>query len=134
MSEEFDNQSSEDSSYSVFWPSLILLIGLLIWSGYHVWAQNSQRIVYNTQFQQAIPTINQAQAVQKRYVDLMKDLIQTSAKDSAAAGIVKEAEAAGLLRQQAPAASTDTNSTSTPAAPAAPDASTTPSSSSDSSK
>jgi hypothetical protein len=136
MSEEFDNQSSENSSYSVFWPSLILLIGLLIWSGYNDWIQNSQRIVYDTEYQQAIPTINQAQAVQKRYVALMKDLIETSAKDQAAAGIVKEAEAAGLLRQQAaaPAASTDTNSASTPAAPAASDTSANTLPSSDSSK
>jgi hypothetical protein len=120
MSEEFDNES-ESESYSVFWPAVILLSGLLIWSGYQVYAQNSQRMVYNQQFQAAIPTINQAQVIQTRYVALMKDLIQTASKDQYAAGIVKEAETAGLLRVQQNA---DTNSTSTPTAPATPPAST----------
>lgn len=117
MSEEYDHeQSSSSYSYSVFWPLLILLIGLVGWSGYQVYAQNSQRNVYHQQFESAIPTINQVKVIQDRYVALMKDLIQTSAKDQYAAGIVKEAEAANLLRVQ-PAA--DTNSASTPAAPAA---------------
>jgi hypothetical protein len=122
MSEEYDSDS-ESSSYSIFWPALILLIGLVGWSGYHVWAQNQQRTVFHDQFMAAMPSINQAKVVQDRYVALMKDLIQTAGKDQYAAGIVKDAEAAGMLRVQ-PAA--DTNSTSTPAAPTPPAAPATP--------
>jgi len=101
MSDEYDNQ---DSSFTVFWPAVILLSGLLIWSGYQVYAQNSQ----------------QASGIQTRYVNLMKDLIQTSQKDQYAAQIVKEAEASGLIQVKpttAPAAAADTNSTATPDAP-----------------
>ncbi len=117
MSDEYDNQ---DSSFTVFWPAVILLSGLLIWSGYQVYAQNSQRAVYNKQFQAALPTLNQASGIQTRYVNLMKDLIQTSQKDQYAAQIVKEAEASGLIQVKpttAPAAAADTNSTATPDAP-----------------
>lgn len=111
MSDEFDNNNE---TYSIFWPLLILVVSLLIWSGYQVYAQNSQRLVYNQQFQAALPTIQAAEGVQNRYVALMKDLVQTSAKDPYAAQIVKEAAAAGLLRIQ----QNDTNSATTPAAPA----------------
>jgi hypothetical protein len=47
----------------------------------------------------------------------MKDLVETSAKDPAAAQIVKDAIAAGLIHVQQPAGGT--NSAATPAAPPA---------------
>ena len=112
MSEDFDSSSNEN--FSSFWPLLIVLVGLLIWSGYQVYATNSQRRVYDQQFQNAMPTIQEAQNVSTRYVALMKDLVETSAKNPAAAQIVKDAIAAGLIHVQPNA----TNGA--PAAPAAP--------------
>lgn len=112
MSDEYDEVESSSVRYSSFWPLIILLSGLLLWSGYQVFAANSQRNVYNAEFQNAIPTINAAENVQAKYVALMKDLIQTSAKDPYAAQIVKEATQAGLLHVNP----SETNSTATPAA------------------
>jgi len=112
MSDEFDH--NPENNYSSFWPLLILLIGLFLWSGYQVYATNSQRNVYDKQFQSALPTITEAQNVSTRYVALMKDLVETSAKDPAAADIVKAAIAAGLIHVQPNA----TNSAGTPAEPA----------------
>ncbi len=107
MSEEFEPSSNEN--FSSFWPLLIVLIGLLIWSGYQVYATNSQRRVYDQQFQNAMPTIQEAQNVSTRYVALMKDLVETSAKNPAAAQIVKDAIAANLIHVQP-------NATNAPAA------------------
>jgi cytoskeletal protein RodZ len=98
MSDEFD-QRSEDN-YSAFWPLCILLVGLLAWSGYQVWATNKQRSLNEQQFQAALPTITEAQNVSTRYVSLMKDLVDTAQKDQAAADIVKAAIAANLIHVQ----------------------------------
>jgi hypothetical protein len=111
MSDEFDQ--NPENNFSPFWPIFILLIGLFIWSAYQVYATNSQRSVYDKQFQAAIPTINEAQNVSTRYVALMKDLVETSAKDQAAADIVKAAIAAGLIHVNP----NGTNAAATPAAP-----------------
>jgi hypothetical protein len=72
----------------------------LVWSGYQVFATNSQRNVYAKQYQAAEPTIKEAQNVANRYVSLMKDLVETSQKDPAAADIVKAAIQAGLIHVQ----------------------------------
>ncbi len=122
MSYEFNNDS-DSATFSPFYPLLILLIGLIGWSGYQVFAANSQRSVYNQQFQSAIPTINQAQNIKDRYVALMKDLIETSAKNANAAGIVKEATQAGLLKVTQP----DAGASAGAAAPAPADNSAAPS-------
>ena len=115
MSDEFDQ--TPDSTFSSFWPLFILVTGLLLWSGYQVYATNSQRVVFDKQFQAAVPTITEAQNVSTRYVALMKDLVETSAKDPAAADIVKAAIQAGLIHVQP----NNTNSAAaTPPAPAAP--------------
>jgi len=113
MSDEFD--SNPDSNFSPFWPLFILMIGLLGWSGYQVYATNSQRNVYDQQFQAEVPTITAAQNISNRYVALMKDLVETSGKDQAAAQIVKDAITAGLIHVQPNA--NGTNSAATPAAP-----------------
>ena len=110
MSDEFDPIA--DNSYSTFWPLLILIVGLLIWSGYQVYATNSQRNVYNQQFQAALPTINEAEAIKARYKSLMSDLYQTAQKDPAAAQIIKEAIQAGMLQVKQ-----GTNAPGTPAGP-----------------
>ena len=111
MSDEFDH--NPENNYSTFWPLLILMIGLLIWSGYQVFAANSQRDLYAKQFQTAIPTITERPERINRYVALMKDLVETSAKDPVAAQIVKDAIQAGLIHVQPNA----TNAAGTPAAP-----------------
>ncbi len=115
MSDEYNNDSA---TFSPFYPLLILLIGLVAFSGYQVFAANSQRSVYSQQFQQAIPTINQAQNIKDRYVALMKDLIETSAKNANAAAIVKEATQAGLLRVTQPDAGAAAGAGATNSAPA----------------
>ncbi len=121
MSEEFEQDSTPSSP---FIPLAILLAALIIWSGYQVFAAYSQHAVYATQFKNAIPTLNAAQNWQGRYNAMMKDLVDSSAKDQYIAAIAKEAVQAGiqagLIRvNQAPAgdASSSTNSTATPAAP-----------------
>jgi len=111
MSDEFDH--NPENNYSSFWPLLILIIGLMGWSAYQVYAANSQRSVYERQFQAALPTITDAQNVSARYVALMKDLIQTSAKDQYAAQIVKDAIKANMIQVQPNA----TNGAGTPAEP-----------------
>ncbi len=114
MSDEFEPTS--DTNASPFWPLLILMVGLLGWAMYQDWATNSQRVVYDNQFKNAVPTITEAQNVSTRYVALMKDLVETSAKDPAAAQIVKDAIQAGLIHVQP----NTTNAAGTPSEPAAP--------------
>ena len=111
MSDEFDH--NPENNYSIFWPLLIVIVGLLLWSGYQVYATNSQRNVYDKQFQTEIPTITEAQNIETRYVALMKDLVQTSAKDPYAKLIVNDAIKAGLIHVQSDA----TNGAATPVAP-----------------
>jgi len=113
MSDEFE--STSENHYSPFWPLLILVIGLLVWSGYQVYATNKQRTLNEQQFQTALPTITQAQNVSTRYVALMKDLVETAQKDPAAADIVKAAIAANLIH----VAPKDTNAPSATPPPAA---------------
>lgn len=113
MSEEFEQ--SVDTSYSPFWPLLILLVGLLVWAGYQDYAVNNQRALCDKQLEAATPMLTQAQNVTTRYKSLIEDLIQTSQKDTAAQDIVKAAIQAGLIHVQ----QKDTNSTANPAPPAA---------------
>jgi predicted negative regulator of RcsB-dependent stress response len=111
MSDEFD---SSEINYSSFWPLLILLVGFILWLTFQDYELNNQRSAYSKQFQAALPTITEARNIGDRYVALMKDLVQTSAKDQYAAQIVKDAIQAGLIHVNPP---TGTNSTSTPTEP-----------------
>jgi len=95
--------------YSSFWPQFILMIGLLIWCVYQIYAVNSQRIAINQQSDALTSLLDPANAARKRLYALAQDLIQLSAKDSYAAQIVKEAN----IRINNPGA--NTNSTETPA-------------------
>ncbi len=115
MSDEFDH--SHDNNYSSFWPLLILVAGLLIWFGIQDYLLNGQRAAYARQFKDAQfqATLVQADNISGRYVALMKDLVETSQKDPAAADIVKAAMAANLIHVQPNA----TNGAATPAEPAA---------------
>jgi hypothetical protein len=113
MSDEFE-QSSE-TNYSSFWPLLILVCGLFVWFATQDYLLNNQRAAYAKQFQdqQFLAVVAQADNVSTRYLALMKDLVETSAKDPAAAQIVKDAIAANLIHVQPNA----TNSAEAPAAP-----------------
>ena len=115
MSEEFEQVP--ENTYSSFWPLLILICGFIVWFGVQDYFLNSQRSAYDKQFhdQQFLTIVSQADNVTTRYVALMKDLVETSAKDPAAADIVKAAIAAGLIHVQPNA--NGTNSTATPADP-----------------
>jgi len=114
MSDEFEN--TPDNNYSTFWPLLIVVCGLLIWSGYQDWAANKQRSLNSQQYQAATPTILEAQNIGNAYVALMKDLVETAAKegkDSPAAKIVNDAVKATWIQVQPNA----TNSAGAPIAP-----------------
>jgi len=87
MSEEFETETT----YSPFWPLLILVAGLLLWSGYQAYEGYVEKSNLTADFENAAPTIKAAQNVQSRLYAVAQDLIQTSAKDSNAAQIVKEA-------------------------------------------
>lgn len=117
MSEEFDNDSTSTGTYSPFWPLLILILGFVIWLGYGDFIAFRQQSFLNQQFDAAKPTLAAAQNWQGRYGSIMKDLNDTSSKDTAAAAILKDAVQAGiqsgLIRVQP-----GTNTTPTPAAPA----------------
>jgi hypothetical protein len=113
MSEEFD--PSIEPRFTSFIPLTILLTGLIIWLGFQDYMLNKQRSALTQNFQNAVPTISEAQNVSQRYVDLMKDLVNTAKDDDAAKTIVNDAIKAGLIRVQPNA----TNSAETPAAPAA---------------
>jgi hypothetical protein len=116
MSEEYENEVI----CSPFWPLLILLVGLLCWCGYQVYAENSQRVLNTAQVAATEPTVKAAQDVANRYVALMNDLLQTSQKDPVAKQIVNDAIQVGLLRVDNSGAAT-TNGTTTPATdPSAP--------------
>ena len=115
MSDEFDN--SPETSFSPFWPILILVVGMVSWFGIQDYELNRQRSAYDQQIQNALPSVNQAQSYANRYVSLMKDLVETAQKNSAAAQIVKDAMQAGWIKLQP---NSTNNGTATPAAPAAP--------------
>jgi hypothetical protein len=118
MADEFDNiPDNSENNYSSFWPLLILFVGLLIWLGYQDYTLNSQRSFYRKQIQDAGSTIQAAQNWQGRYAALMKDLNDTSAKDSNAVPILRAAVQAGV---QAGLIHVNANSTNNTAAPAEP--------------
>jgi hypothetical protein len=94
MSDEFDQ--NPDSNYSSFWPLLILVIGLLIWLGYQDYVLNNQRSFYTQQIEAAASTKETAEGWQGRYNAMIKDLSDTSAKDTNAAPILRAAVQAGI--------------------------------------
>jgi predicted negative regulator of RcsB-dependent stress response len=96
MSTEYQTESYEVEPavvrrYSSFGPLAILIVGLLLWSGYQAFTSYSQNAALTAEFKQAEPTINAAQNMQARLYAVAQDLVQTSSKDPYAAQIVKEA-------------------------------------------
>jgi Tfp pilus assembly protein PilE len=91
MSEEFETvETTDEPSYSAFWPVLILVIGLLLWSGYQAYGAYVQSTNLTKALVAAQPTVQTAQNVQAKLYSVAQDLLQTSAKDNNAAQIVKE--------------------------------------------
>jgi predicted negative regulator of RcsB-dependent stress response len=115
MSDEYESSHVEGGNvyYSPFWPLTIVLLGFTLWLGYQIFISTQQRMASNSQLNQMVPTLQQADTAQKRLVALMQDLAQTSAKDPYANQIIKQAIAAGLLR-----VNPTTNAAAAPAAPA----------------
>ena len=113
MSDEFDT-IPDSNHFSSFWPMLMVIAGLIIWFAVQDYELNRQRVIYDQQIANAMPTVNKAQVYSNRYVALMKDMVETAQKNPSAAQIVKEAMQAGWIQVQP----NSTNSAGTPAAPA----------------
>jgi hypothetical protein len=111
MSEEF-----EVRRFSVFWPLLIFLAAFAFSCFYQTYQVVEQRSAINQRYEAEAVNLPNAKEAQNRLVALINDLVATSSKDPAAAQIVKEVKAAGILRDNPNA----TNSTEAPAAPATP--------------
>lgn len=77
--------------YSPFVPLLILLIGLILWSGYQMCLTYAQASELAAEFKAAQPEITAAQNLRTRLYSLAQDLVETAPKDPYAAQIVKEA-------------------------------------------
>jgi hypothetical protein len=103
---------------SPFIPMVILLTGLLLWSGYQATSAYRQNDQLSSDFDAAAPTVRKAQAVNDRFTAMVQDLVQLSSKDQYAAALVKthftKAPAAGDATS--PAASPGDASTPAPAA------------------
>ena len=91
MNAEYQTEEIAQPVYSPFWPLFILMAGLILWTGFQAFSALSQAAAFTSDFKQARPTIEAAQKAQSRLYALAQDLVQTSAKDSNAAQIVKEA-------------------------------------------
>jgi hypothetical protein len=100
MSDEYE---TSDEQFSAFWPLLILIIGLLLWSGFQAYSTFRQCSNFNAELENAGPTVKAAQEAQSKLYTLAQDLLQTGTKDANAAQIVKEAN----IQVRAPAANSD---------------------------
>jgi hypothetical protein len=104
MSEVYEE---DHESYSPFWPLLVLIVGLLFWSGYQVYVAYIEKSNFDIELRNAGPAIAQAQKSEAQLFSLFQDLVQTSAKDANAAQIVKESH----MQLKEPAGSTTDGST-----------------------
>jgi hypothetical protein len=118
MSDEYGNEEeSIEERFSAFWPLLILMAGLFLWSGYQAYSAFRQSSNLNAELEAAAPTVKAAQEVQSKLYGLAQDLLQTSAKDTYAAQIVKEANIqVRAPATNAPDASAPASSSPAPAA------------------
>jgi hypothetical protein len=108
MSEEFQEESVYD--YSPFWPLAVLILGLLLWSGYQTYIAYDQNAKLTTALRNAEPQLAEAQKAEAQLFSLFQDLVQTSAKDANAAQIVKDSH----MQLKPPAGGSDSSSTSSP--------------------
>jgi hypothetical protein len=77
--------------YSPFGPLCILLVALILWSGYQMCLTYVQAAELSAEFKAAQPEITAAQNLRSRLYSLAQDLLDTAPKDPYAAQIVKEA-------------------------------------------
>ena len=92
MSDEYGNEEdSSEEQFSAFWPLLILIAGLFLWSGFQAYTTFRQESNLNAELESAAPTLKAAQDAQTKLYALAQDLLQTGTKDNYAAQIVKEA-------------------------------------------
>jgi hypothetical protein len=91
IEEVIETEDQTIPRYSGFWPLLILLTALLLWSGFQAFQAFRQTMILNNDFQAALPTIKAAQDAKAKLYSIAQDLIQTSAKDQNAAQLVREA-------------------------------------------
>jgi hypothetical protein len=79
-----------EPAYSPFWPLLILLVGLVLWTGYEAYSNYLQDSNLTATFNRMEPAINDAQKRNDRLLAFAQDLIQTADHDTYAAQVVKE--------------------------------------------
>jgi hypothetical protein len=114
MSDEYENEVEVvERRYSAFWPFLILLAGLFLWSGFQAFSTYRQCSTTSAQLTAAAPTAKQADDVRNKLYALAQDLLQTAAKDPYAAQIVKEAN----IQVRQPATNAPDAGASAPAVP-----------------
>jgi hypothetical protein len=101
--------SDDDEFHSPFWPLVIVFVGILLWNAFQYYQLITERSLLVQQTDSLAPAVTQAQGAQTRLVSFVTDLLQTSAKDPAAAKIVTDAKNAGFLTVNSGA---DTNSAS----------------------
>jgi hypothetical protein len=90
MPDEYGNEISTEPAYSAFWPVLILVVGLLFWSGYQAFNAYNAKTNLDREFQSAVPSLHAAQNAKDKLYAVAHDLIELSAKDPVAAQIVKQ--------------------------------------------
>ena len=117
MSDDFTTEEEVEALpvyFSPFWPLLILMVGFTLWLGYQDFELNAQRSALVAEFTEAGPTIESAEKLQARYNSMMKDLIDSSSKDSDIAAIAKVGVQAGIQAGliHVKKSDTDTNSSS----------------------
>ena len=86
----YETAPAEELRYSSFWPQVIVMSALVIWSGYQCFIALSQSSALDAKVKQAAPLIEAARNAQSRLYALATDVNQTAAHDNYAAQIVKE--------------------------------------------
>jgi hypothetical protein len=117
MTEEYivEEPAPLEPRYSGFWPLLILLAALVMWSGFQAFLAIRQSTALNSEFDSAVPTIKAAQDAQSKLYAIAQDLLKISAKDPYAAQLVKEAH---IQMKPNSGAAPDNTSLATPPSPA----------------
>ncbi len=117
MSDEYSHEEdSTEEQFTAFWPLLILIVGLLLWSGFQAYFAYHQNANLNAELEAAAPTVKVAQEMQAKLYSLAQDLLQTGARDTYAAQIVKEAN----IQVHAPASTNAPDASAPPSSSPAP--------------
>ena len=100
------------TTYSYFYPVLILVFGFFLWNGYQLYGLTNQWRSLDQQKKSLMPTLAAAQTAHNQFKTLLEDLAKTSTTNANAAQIMKEA---GL--RYTPNGSGSTNAPATPTSP-----------------